>query len=85
MHFLCRLSVLQEVLGKALEKIDMEQVFLEDSDHHSLSSEALSPLESHLLYHNTTSYVFTWLLIIEAMSQCDPEVLRVHIYLGFCL
>ena len=69
-----RLSVLEEVLGKALERVNMDLVFLEDSEHSDLSEAAAALDSPHLLYHNTTAYVFTWLLIIEAMSQCDPEV-----------
>ena len=70
-----RLSVIEEVLGKALERVNMDLVFLEDSEHSDLSMSAAGALDSpHLLYHNTMAYVFTWLLIIEAMSQCDPEV-----------
>jgi hypothetical protein len=54
----------------------MDLVFLEDSEHSDLSlAAAATPTDSpHLLYHNTTAYVFIWLLIIEAMSYCDPEV-----------
>ena len=76
----CRLLVLQEVLGKSLERINMNFVFLEDSDHSSspvAPPTTPPPPEHHLLYHNTTAYVFTWLLIIQAMSQCDPEVCNV--------
>ena len=73
--FLSRLSVIEEVLGKALERVNMDLVFLEDSEHSDLSMAMAGPADSpHLLYHNTTAYVFTWLLIIEAMSHCDPEV-----------
>ena len=73
--FLSRLSVLEEVLGKALERVNMDLVFLEDSEHSDLSMAMAGPADSpHLLYHNTTAYIFTWLLIIEAMSHCDPEV-----------
>ena len=63
------------MLGKALERVNMDLVFLEDSEHSDLSeAAAAAPDLPHLLYHNTTAYVFTWLLIIEAMSHCDPEV-----------
>ena len=56
------------MLGKALEKVNMDVVFLEDSLSQSTS------LDGSCSYHNTTSYVFIWLLIIDAMSQCDAEV-----------
>lgn len=76
-YLFSRLSVLEEMLGKALERVNMDLVFLEDSEHSDLMSMAaavVAPDSPHLLYHNTTAYVFTWLLIIEAMSHCDPEV-----------
>lgn len=75
-----RLSVLQELFGKALEAINMDLVFLEDSEHSFLpEATSMSALEHHTFYHNTTSYIFTWLLIIKAMGQCDPEV-HVHVH-----
>ena len=60
----------------------MDLVFLEDSEHSSLAEVTAEP---HLLYHNTTAYAFTWLLIIEAMSQCDPEVLHIHVHVYACI
>ena len=63
----------------------MDLVFLEDSEHSDLSMVMAGPADSpHLLYHNTTAYIFTWLLIIEAMSHCDPEV-HVPFYLSSLL
>jgi len=53
------LPSLQTLLGQALEKVDMDRVFLEDSQSEGC--------------HHTTTYLFVWMLIIEAMSHCDPE------------
>ena len=52
----------KSVMGAALEKIDLDHVFLEDS-HTNLHNRA-----------GTTSYLFLWFLILQAMGRCSPEV-----------
>ena len=50
------------MFGAALDKIDLEHVFLEGS-HTSPPSRTA-----------TTSYLFLWYLILQAMGRCSPEV-----------
>ena len=67
------LSSLQGMLSKALDQVDLDLVFLEDSHTNTQVQRC----------HNTTAYVFIWLLVIEAMSHCDPEVCPcMVVYLG---
>lgn len=64
---------LQKMLGERLEHLDLDVVFLEDS-------ESATADHSHQDSRNTTAYIFFWLIAIEAMGQCDSEV---RMYMGY--
>ena len=67
------MKVLQVIFNKALDKINMDSVFMEDT----IDSTSVSKMDGFHLdntCNDTTAYIFTWILIIEAIQLCDPEV-----------
>ena len=98
----CSVKILQELFNKAMEKVNMDAVFLEDSiapvpaiapAGHAPTPDPLPPPSSSVQegggarggaeeqgcisvssHTHTTAYIFVWMLMIEAVRQCNPEV-----------
>ncbi len=86
-------KALQELFNKALERINMDAVFMEDvaSPATPTATPTLEPaaaakegggakkgkgvgVSSVSNHTQTTAYIFVWMLIMEAIRQCNPQV-----------
>ena len=61
----CSIPALQTLLGAALGRVNLDLTFLDDSIEDTATGGC---------HDNTSSYLLLWLLLIEIMSHCGPEV-----------
>ena len=62
---------------EAQDKVNMDLVFLEDrktTAEDGWAGDGGVPFCSENVYHHSTSYLFIWLLIMEAVRHCTAEV-----------
>ncbi len=75
----CSVTDLQQILLEIHDKVNMDLAFMEDRKSHLMDGEGLTgslgvaPSLQNAHCH-TTSYLFMWLLLMEAVRHCTAEV-----------